>query len=119
MAPVTRLPRIADARRLVIKIGSALLVDRRSGALRESWLTGLVRDVAEARARGTQVVLVSSGSIALGRASLGLGNGELPLEQSQAAAAVGQIELARAYQSALAPHGIRAAQVLVGKQAVV
>ncbi len=113
MAPVTKRPRIADARRLVVKIGSALLVDRRSGSLRESWLTGLVADVAEARARGTQVVLVSSGSIALGRASLGLANGELPLEQSQAAAAVGQIELARAYQSALAPHGIRAAQVLV------
>ncbi|MFV0361254.1 MAG: glutamate 5-kinase, partial [Tropicimonas sp.] len=106
-------PAIADARRLVVKIGSALLVDRTGGTLREDWLTGLARDVADAMARGTEVVLVSSGSIALGRATLGLPVGELPLEQSQAAAAVGQIELARAYQSALAPHGIRAAQVLV------
>lgn len=106
-------PRIAEARRLVVKIGSALLVDRQSGALREEWLHGLAEDVAAARARGTDVVLVSSGSIALGRASLGLPAGDLPLEQSQAAAAVGQIELARAYRLALAPHGIKAAQVLV------
>ncbi len=69
--------------------------------------------MAEARARGTDVILVSSGSIALGRRVLGLAAGTLPLEQQQAAAAVGQIRLARAYEEALAPHGITAAQVLV------
>ncbi len=115
MASLTeiRRPSLTDARRLVVKIGSALLVDRSTGLLREDWLTGLAQDVAQAQARGVDVILVSSGSIALGRATLGLGASSLPLEQSQAAAAVGQIELARAYQTALAPHGIRAAQILV------
>ena len=105
-------PDIAAAKRLVVKIGSALLVDRASG-LRQQWLSGLAMDVAEAKARGTDVVLVSSGSIALGRKVLGLPDGPLPLEQSQAAAAVGQIRLARAYEEVLAPHGIKTGQVLV------
>ncbi|MFN3846646.1 MAG: glutamate 5-kinase [Paracoccaceae bacterium] len=100
------------ARRLVVKIGSALLVDRTSG-LKQGWLSALAMDVAEAKVRGTDVVLVSSGSIALGRKVLGLGDGVLTLEQSQAAAAVGQIRLARAYEEVLAPHGITTAQVLV------
>ena len=104
---------LSDARRLVVKIGSALLVDRTTGSLRRDWLLSLATDVARIRARGTDVILVSSGSIALGRGVLGLGQGELPLEQSQAAAAVGQIQLARAYQDALEPHGIVTAQVLV------
>jgi glutamate 5-kinase len=99
------------ARRLVVKIGSALLVDSRG--LRAGWLAGLAADVAAARARGTEVILVSSGAIALGRRILGLPAGALPLEQSQAAAAVGQIRLARAYEEALAPHGLTAAQILV------
>ena len=102
---------VTAARRLVVKIGSALLVER--GALRSGWLAGLALDVVDARARGTQVILVSSGSIALGRAILGLPSGPLALEQSQAAAAVGQIRLARAYEEALAPHGIVTGQVLV------
>jgi glutamate 5-kinase len=105
--------RLSAARRLVVKIGSALLVDGASGALRSDWLAGLAENVAAARGRGTQVILVSSGSIALGRRVLGLPAGALALEQSQAAAAVGQIRLARAYEEALAPHGITAAQVLV------
>jgi glutamate 5-kinase len=105
--------RLSAARRLVVKIGSALLVDAGSGALKSGWLAGLAQDVAEARGRGTQVVLVSSGAIALGRRVLRLPAGALSLEQSQAAAAVGQIRLARAYEEALAPHGITAAQVLV------
>nr|WP_245243184.1 glutamate 5-kinase [Pararhodobacter sp. SW119] len=105
--------RLSAARRLVVKIGSALLVDAQTGALRSDWLAGLAQDVAAARARGTEVVLVSSGSIALGRRVLGLPPAALSLEQSQAAAAVGQIRLARAYEEALAPHGITAAQVLV------
>jgi glutamate 5-kinase len=109
---MTARPDITTARRLVVKIGSALLVDRATG-LRDGWLTALAQDVADARARGTSVILVSSGSIALGRRVLGLPDGALPLEQSQAAAAVGQIRLARAYEAALAPHGIVTAQVLV------
>ncbi|WP_099823179.1 glutamate 5-kinase [Oceaniglobus indicus] len=102
-----------DARRLVVKIGSALLVDRDTGAFRGDWLTALAADVAEIVARGTQVILVSSGSIALGRGVLQLGNGTLALEQSQAAAAVGQIRLARAYEQAFTPHALMTAQVLV------
>ncbi|MHC0055011.1 glutamate 5-kinase [Actibacterium sp. D379-3] len=102
-----------DAKRLVVKIGSALLVDRATGALRADWLHALAEDVAAAKARGTDVILVSSGSIALGRSVLGLPATALPLEQSQAAAAVGQIKLARAYEEVLAPHGITTAQVLV------
>ncbi len=110
MAPLS--PDIARARRLVVKIGSALLVDRARG-LKLDWLRGLAEDVAAARARGTQVILVSSGSIALGRGVLGLPAGALTLDQSQAAAAVGQIRLARAYEEVLAPHGIPTGQVLV------
>ena len=104
---------LTTARRIVVKIGSALLVDRGTGALRQDWLKSLAEDVAWLRGQGADVVLVSSGSIALGRAVLGLAARDLPLEQSQAAAAVGQIRLARAYEEALAPHGITTAQVLV------
>lgn len=104
---------LTDARRLVVKIGSALLVDRATGSLRADWLLSLAEDVARLRGRGVQVILVSSGSIALGRGVLGLAPGSLPLEQSQAAAAVGQIRLARAYEEALAPYGIITGQVLV------
>ena len=104
---------LTQAKRLVVKIGSALLVDRATGALRSNWLQSLAQDVARIRARGTDVILVSSGSIALGRGVLGLPSTELALEQSQAAAAVGQIRLARAYEEVLAPYGIITGQVLV------
>lgn len=104
---------LTDARRIVIKIGSALLVDRETGSLRADWLMSLAQDVVWLKKLGIDVVLVSSGSIALGRGVLGLGVDSLPLEQSQAAAAVGQIRLARAYEEALAPHAITTAQVLV------
>ncbi len=104
---------VSDAKRLVIKIGSALLVDRVSGELRAEWLRALAEDVVRLRARGTDVILVSSGSIALGRGVLGLPATELSLEQSQAAAAVGQIRLAGAYDQVLGAHGITSAQVLV------
>ncbi len=110
MAPLSVAP-LNDARRLVIKIGSSLLVAR--GSLRAGWLNTLAADIAALKARGADVVLVSSGSIALGRATLGMTGDALALEQSQAAAAVGQIRLARAYEEALAPHGLTAAQVLV------
>lgn len=105
--------RLGAARRIVIKIGSALLVAGGEGGLRQKWLEGLADDVAMLAQRGKQVVLVSSGSIALGRQVLAFGPGALSLEQSQAAAAVGQIRLARAYESVLAPRGLTTAQVLV------
>ncbi|MCF6316511.1 MAG: glutamate 5-kinase [Marinosulfonomonas sp.] len=104
---------VDSAKRLVVKIGSALLVDRTMGELRSDWLHALALDVAWLKGLGADVILVSSGSIALGRGVLGLPVTELALEQSQAAAAVGQIRLARAYEEALAPHGITTAQVLV------
>lgn len=110
MAAVT--PDIRSARRLVVKIGSALLVDRATG-LRVDWLRALAEDVAAAKARGADVIVVSSGSIALGRGVLGLPAGALSLDESQAAAAVGQIRLARAYEEVLAPHGITTGQILV------
>lgn len=100
-----------QAKRLVVKVGSALLVE--NGTLRAEWLAGLAEDVAQIKTRGTDVILVSSGSIALGRGVLDQAAGPLPLEQSQAAAAVGQIRLARAYEQALAPHDIVTGQVLV------
>jgi glutamate 5-kinase len=104
---------LIDARRLVVKVGSALLVDRAQGGLRQAWLSSLAEDIAWLKGQGTDVVLVSSGSIALGRGVLGLPATDLALEQSQAAAAVGQIRLARAYEEVLAPHGLVTAQVLV------
>jgi glutamate 5-kinase len=112
-APGSRsAPDIRQARRLVVKIGSALVVDRKTG-LNRVWLEALALDVVEAKGRGADVVLVSSGAIALGRKVLGLGDGALTLEQAQAAAAVGQIRLARVYEEVLAPHGIITGQVLI------
>ena len=102
---------LSDAKRLVVKIGSSLLVQ--DGELRQDWLAALAEDIGNLKAAGVSVLLVSSGSIALGRAALNLPAGTLALEQSQAAAAVGQIRLARAYEEALEPHAITTAQVLV------
>jgi len=113
MAAVGSAARIAGARRVVVKIGSALLVSADTGRLRLDWLEGLAEDVADLRSRAKDVVIVSSGSIALGRRVLRLPEGALSLEQSQAAAAVGQIRLARAYEQVLTPHKITTAQVLV------
>jgi len=103
---------LTGARRIVVKIGSALLVDRATGGLRADWLHALAEDVTRLK-RHSDVILVSSGAIALGRGVLKLGNGTLALEQSQAAAAVGQIRLARAYEEVLQPHGQVTAQILV------
>ncbi len=104
---------IDQSRRIVVKIGSSLLVDSESGQLRSPWLNSLVADSAALRQAGKDVLFVSSGSIALGRQALGFGTGALSLEQSQAAAAIGQIRLARAYEESLAPHGLVAAQILL------
>ena len=109
----TDLNRLSKARRLVIKIGSAMLVDASEGALRDDWLGALADDIVACRARGQEVIVVSSGTIALGRQQLGLTATALRLEDSQAAAATGQIRLAHAYQEALARHGILVAQILL------
>ncbi len=105
--------RLAEARRVVLKIGSTLFVDQDSGALHRSWLEALCADVAAMHAHGQEVIIVSSGAIALGATQLGINVGRARLEESQAAAAAGQIQLAHAYQEILASHGITAAQVLL------
>ncbi|MEO1313736.1 MAG: glutamate 5-kinase, partial [Pseudomonadota bacterium] len=112
MAALDHSTALTSARRVVIKIGSALLVDAETGALREAWLRGLAEDVAALKDAGKDVLIVSSGSIALGRRILRL-EGSNRLDEAQAAASVGQIKLAQAYQDVLSQHGITAAQVLV------
>ena len=96
-----------------MKVGSALLVDADSGRINRTWLETLVEDLLRLRKRGQRVILVSSGAIALGRRRLGLKHGTLRLEESQAAAAVGQIRLAHAYKELLESHEVTVAQVLL------
>jgi len=103
---------LAAAKRLVVKIGSALLVED-DGEIHHAWLDALCADIARCRARGQEIILVSSGAIAVGRQHLGLSGRVLKLEEKQAAAATGQIRLAHAYQEALARHGITVAQILL------
>ncbi|MAH84499.1 MAG: glutamate 5-kinase [Rhodospirillaceae bacterium TMED8] len=102
-----------SSKRVVIKIGSSLLVDPEQGSVHRKWLEALADDIAQCRANGQQVVIVSSGAIAVGRRHLGLRDGKLKLEESQAAAATGMIRLAHAYQDVLAHHNLTVAQVLV------
>jgi len=104
---------LEGARRLVVKIGSSILVDETRGEIRRDWFETLTDDVARLHKGGCEVVLVSSGAIRLGRTHFKLAPGPLKLEESQAAAATGQIQLAHAYQEALARHGITVAQVLL------
>ena len=120
--PANKMPAIAadgarqkwrDARRVVVKIGSALLVDPETGRVRAIWLNSLADDIARLRQAGKHVVIVSSGSIALGRHILNLSTGPLELEQSQAAASVGQISLAHAYQGVFQQRGLTMAQILL------
>jgi len=105
--------RLARAKRVVIKIGSALLVEKSTGRVNRAWLEALATDIAALRARGQEVVIVSSGAIALGRRQLGLAPGRLKLEESQAAAAVGQIRLAHAWKEVLEQHDCSVAQMLL------
>jgi glutamate 5-kinase len=109
----TKTPRLGDFRRIVVKIGSSLLVDAKGGRVNEKWLASLAADIAALHAGKRDILVVSSGAIALGRAVLKLTAGELALEDSQGAAAVGQIALARTWAEALSRHGITAGQVLV------
>ena len=104
---------LRGVKRLVVKIGSALLVEESRGEIRRAWLDALADDVAALRKHGTEVLLVSSGAIAVGRHHLGLTRRNLKLEEKQAAAATGQIRLAHAYQETLARHGITVAQILL------
>ena len=102
----------SGCKRIVIKIGSALLVDRKSG-LKKAWLDAICEDIAQLRKAGVEVLVVSSGAIAMGRTVLDLPSGILKLEESQAAAAVGQIALARAWTESLSFHSIVAGQILL------
>jgi len=108
----TRLRSLFRVKRVVIKIGSALLVDRGSG-IRKDWLDAISDDIAALKSRGTDVLVVSSGAIALGRTVLDMPSGALKLEESQACAAVGQIALARHWSESLSRHQIVAGQILL------
>jgi len=106
-------PTIRDFRRIVVKVGSSLLIDAAAGRVKQAWLASLVEDIVALHCEKRDLLVVSSGAIALGRAVLRLPHGPLKLEESQAAAAVGQIELARTWSEALGRHGIGAGQILV------
>ncbi|MDD2876697.1 MAG: glutamate 5-kinase [Acidiphilium sp.] len=106
-------PSLATAKLLVVKIGSALIVDPYAASPQAGWLDGMAADIAALRARGVGVIVVSSGAIALARRQLGLTQTRLRLEEKQAAAAVGQIRLAQAWSEALSAHGLVAAQLLL------
>src|SRR6516164_7281947 len=108
MKPAMNTPRPADFRRIIVKIGSSLLVDAKGGRLNDKWLASLAADIAGLHAANRDILVVSSVAIALGRAVLKLAAGELALEDSQGAAAVGQIALARTWTEALSRHGITA-----------
>lgn len=108
-----KAPSLADFRRILVKVGSSLLVDASAGRLQHAWLEALAEDIAGLHKEGRDVLVVSSGAIALGRSVLKLPRGALKLEDSQAAAAVGQIALARVWAEVLGRHGITAGQVLV------
>ena len=104
---------LKKAKRIVLKIGSSLLVDEDTGCLKSTWLNALADDVAAAHKKGREVIIVTSGASALGRKALSMKSGKLPLPEKQAAAAVGQIRLSRAYQEIFAERGLRVAQMLL------
>src|SRR5476651_2665351 len=108
-----KTPSLKDFRRIVVKVGSSLLVDASASGLKRDWLTALAADIASLHKNKRDIMVVSSGAIALGRAVLKLPAGALKLEDSQAAAAVGQIELSRAWSESLSAHNIAASQVLL------
>jgi glutamate 5-kinase len=108
-----KTPALTDFRRIVVKVGSSLLIDAAAGDVRHEWLASLAEDIARLHAEGRDIIVVSSGAIALGRSRLKLNAGPLRLEDSQAAAAVGQIALARHWSEALSRFNITAGQVLV------
>src|ERR1700709_2875643 len=99
-------PNLKKFRRIVVKVGSSLLIDSAAGEVRASWLAALAADIAKLHGEGRDVLVVSSGSIALGRSRLRLPRGTLKLEESQGAAAVGQIALARIWAAGVGAPGI-------------
>jgi glutamate 5-kinase len=107
------MPSLATAKRVVVKIGSALIVDAATAGPKEAWLAGIAQDIAALAARGAQVIVVSSGAIALARRRLNLNGAKLRLEEKQAAAAVGQIRLAQAWSDSLSAQNLTAAQLLI------
>jgi glutamate 5-kinase len=113
---MSKTPALTDFRRIVVKVGSSLLVDSKAGRVKEDWLASLADDIARLHKDERDVLVVSSGAIALGRSLLKLAKGPLKLEDSQAAAAVGQIALARTWAETLSRHRITAGQVLVTLQ---
>ncbi|HLG84156.1 MAG TPA: glutamate 5-kinase [Bradyrhizobium sp.] len=113
---MSRRPELKNFRRIVVKVGSSLLIDSDAGEVRASWLQALAADIAKLHNGGRDLLIVSSGSIALGRSRLKLPRGPLKLEESQAAAAVGQIALARIWSEVLGDHDIGAGQILVTLQ---
>ncbi|MDR3508115.1 MAG: glutamate 5-kinase [Caulobacteraceae bacterium] len=104
---------LSAAHRVVVKVGSSLLIDPKTADADRAWLASLASDIARMKARGQQVLIVSSGAVALGRKRLGLTRRKLDLPQKQAAAAAGQSLLMHAWEEAFSPHGVIAAQVLL------
>src|ERR1700691_6447489 len=104
---------VASSRRLIVKIGSALLVEEATGEIRRPWLEALSEEGVACRKRGQQVLIVTSGAVAVGRRPLGLASGTLKLEEKQAAASAGQLRLAHAYQEVAARHDVTVAQILL------
>ncbi|PZP84519.1 MAG: glutamate 5-kinase [Azospirillum brasilense] len=113
MPKVVALPSLALAKRVVIKIGSSLVADLANAQVRRAWMQSIATDIAQLHARGNDVILVSSGAVALGRPCIGLGVEALDLSEKQAAAAAGQPLLMQAWAEAFAPHAIGVAQVLL------
>lgn len=113
MSDLLQSTALKDGKRIVIKIGSALLVDQAHGTVHKKWLESLAQDIATCRERGQEIVIVTSGAIAVGRRHLNLSNGSLRLAEKQAAAACGNIRLAHAYQDVLGQHDLTVAQILV------
>lgn len=104
---------LSKAKRIVLKIGSSLLVNEHTGQVKNTWLNALADDILSAREKGQDIIIVTSGAVAVGRRALDLPTGKLTLSQKQAAAAVGQIQLAHDYQEVLAERGLKVAQILL------
>ena len=113
MTPKVQSTDLAAGRRVVVKIGSDLLIDDERGTVHRQWLETLADDLAVCRGRGQELVIVSSGAIAVGRRHLGFTDGDLRLEEKQAAAAAGMVRLVHAYHETLEKHGMTVAQVLL------
>ena len=105
---------LKNANRIVIKIGSALLVDQKTGALKETWLKSLSDDISALRKQGKDIIIVSSGAVGLGRKYLNLPRNELRLEEKQAAAACGQVELLRHFRRIFETQKLKTAQTIFG-----